>query len=246
MQQKNVRFAMGVALIIGIAGVVYYFTLNWFYAVVTFSVLFFFYINGEWFFAYCREKTLRFVPTVGSRTNSSIIEDDILRLPSTYDPGVNYVCFRPGGSSVAWAPFHGMRDIYILKDELIDREEGAIFAKGDWVVLKFTELPAEWQSLILLKYREDRWSPFDPNRHFIFYADTYTSRDPAEKTKNVFESQRAAKQEELINTYRSQIDSLQAVINSNVDMVKGFKSIYDTNEETKQKIKYSQGPGTEE
>src|SRR4030042_445907 len=100
MNQKRLSQLIFVAVLIGTVAFIYYVTNDILLAGGAGAIMFLFYMSGEWFFAFCQKKTRGFVANIGISGHSSIIDDDILRVPSTYEEDVNYICFRPGGSSV--------------------------------------------------------------------------------------------------------------------------------------------------
>ena len=228
MEQKTLKQIGLVVGTIGVGALVYLLSDNLLIAVGVGIGVAIFYESGEWLFSHCKLNSYGFFADVGKKGHSSIIEDDKLRLFSPYDDGVTYMCFRPGGSDLWWAPFHGMGDIYIAKEDLVKEEDGAIIVKGDWSILdKFEDLPMGWQKRILYKYRQDRTLPFNPRRHRVFYTEAYTPQinayDEQRKAMNIKEQERFLKQEGIITALSQQLESLLTVMASERDFLKRYK-----------------------
>lgn len=134
-------FGSIVALLV-ICGIVYYLWENILYSIIAFIVIGLFIQSGEWLFDHCKLQTRGFFANTGITGHSSIIDDDVLDLLCTYDKNAKFKCYRPGGSSVYWLPFHGIGDIYIIKDNLVEEADGAVIAKADYHKCQsFDEIP---------------------------------------------------------------------------------------------------------
>lgn len=235
MEQKTYKY-IGIVAISGfVTLIVWILSKNILFCVLAFIASAMFSQSGEWMFSDCRLNSRGFFANTGKKGHSSIIDDDVLPLSSPYEENVSYYCFRPGGSSVWWAPFHGMGDIFIVNKNIVENDDGGVICRGDYCIPPFTDLPINWQRKILYKYRQDRTIPFNPKLHRVFFADTCTSSTPDKKKEAVDYAHRFLRQEGIINTLGDQLEDLQSVMASKASL---YNKFVHPEEESKKSTKY--------